>query len=197
MGIIQLPLGLPAQVGIVPAHKNMLTTDNLNTITTAGYLNQYNLEGNPILPTDTIDVIYSYNAQTNSGVYGLFIPSISNGVITLNLVQEAISVSAALTANATNTKASALQLVNSINNITTSAPGSVALPLAVAGLEVVVFNNNTGANVDLYTAVGGTDTMVNASGSAIATTSPYVLATNLSVIAICITSAPAGLWILK
>lgn len=121
------------------------------------------------------------------------------GINNLNFtsIPVGFDVSAGLTANATNTKASALPLVNSINNITTSAPGSAGLPLAVAGLQMVVFNNNTGQNVDLYTANGGTDTIVGPTGTALATTAAYALATNLSVIATCVQSAPAGVWILK
>lgn len=82
-GIIQLPTILPAQVGIVPQMKRMVTTDSLATITTAGYLNSVDLQSNPIAPSDVLDVLYSYNLQTNSGTFGIFTASISNGVITL------------------------------------------------------------------------------------------------------------------
>lgn len=83
MSIVQLPTVLPAQVGLYPATKKMVTTDSLSTIQTAGYLNQYNLEGNPVSQLDLMEVVYNYNAASNSGTVGIFTVSISNGVITL------------------------------------------------------------------------------------------------------------------
>lgn len=83
MSILQLPTPLPSQVGILPATKKMVSTDNLATITTAGYLNAVNLEAYPISASDILEVLYSYNQQTNSGTFGIFTPSITNGVITL------------------------------------------------------------------------------------------------------------------
>lgn len=83
MGILQLTTQLPAQVGIVPRTVKMLTTDSLATITTAGYLNPQNLEGNSIAPTDVLEVIYAYSQQTGAGTFDVFLPTISNGVITL------------------------------------------------------------------------------------------------------------------
>ena len=82
-GIQQLPTILPSQVGILPQMKRMVTTDSLATITTAGYLNGVDLQSNPIQASDVLDVLYSYNLQTNSGTFGIFTVSISNGVITL------------------------------------------------------------------------------------------------------------------
>lgn len=83
MGIIQLPTPLPAQSGIIPSTRKMATTDNLSTITTAGYLNAINLESYPLSQNDILEVLYSYNIQTRSGTFGIFTVSISNGVITL------------------------------------------------------------------------------------------------------------------
>lgn len=83
MGILQLPVPVPAQVGVSPNMKRMVTTDSIGTVTAAGYLNAVNLEGFPIAPYDVIQMLYSYNQQTNSGTFGIFTVSISNGVITL------------------------------------------------------------------------------------------------------------------
>lgn len=83
MGIVQIPTVLPSQVGILPQRKRMVTTDSLATITTAGYLNSTDLQSNPIAPSDVLDVLYSFNQQTNSGTFGIFTVSIANGVITL------------------------------------------------------------------------------------------------------------------
>lgn len=84
MGILQLPMQVPGMVGVIPNQKFMVTTDNLATITTAGYLNQVNLESNPLANTDVLQVLYSFNQQTTAGTYGVFTVSINGtGVITL------------------------------------------------------------------------------------------------------------------
>jgi len=83
MGIVQAPAVLPGQVGVLGAIKYMVTTDNLATITTAGYLNAIDLAVNPIFSSDVLSIQYSYNVNTNHGTFGLFTVSISNGVITL------------------------------------------------------------------------------------------------------------------
>jgi hypothetical protein len=82
--IYQLPMQVPGLVGVFPNQKFAVFGDNLATVTTAGYLNQVNLESNPIAPTDILQVLYSFNQQTQSGTYATFTVSISNsGVITL------------------------------------------------------------------------------------------------------------------
>lgn len=82
--IYQLPIQQPAMVGVFPNMKFAIFGDNLATITTAGYLNQVSLQSNPISKTDVLQVIYSFNPQTQAGTYGVFTVSISNsGVITL------------------------------------------------------------------------------------------------------------------
>lgn len=83
MGILQLPTQIPAMVGVQPANKFMITSDSLATITAAGYLNAVDLQSNPIAASDVLQILYSYNQQTNSGTYGIFTVSISNGSITL------------------------------------------------------------------------------------------------------------------
>ncbi len=83
MGILQLPIPQPLQTGIAPQVKPMVTTDNLATVTAAGYMNSVNLEGYPLANTDILNVIYSYNAQTNSGTFAQFSVNIVNGVISL------------------------------------------------------------------------------------------------------------------
>ena len=83
MGILQLPYPYVGQSGLIPDMRPLCTTDNLATITTAGYLNALNLEGFPLNNNSVLNVLYSYNQQTNSGTFGQFSVSISNGVITL------------------------------------------------------------------------------------------------------------------
>lgn len=84
MGIIQAPVSLASQVGVIPATRKMVTTDNLATVTAAGYLNSVNLEGFPLSTNDVIEAFYSYNVNTQTGSYAQFGVSISGtGVITL------------------------------------------------------------------------------------------------------------------
>ena len=63
---------------INPRRCTMITSDSLATITTAGYLNNENKNGNPILPTDVFDVLYSYNPTTKAGTFGMFTVSYSS-----------------------------------------------------------------------------------------------------------------------
>lgn len=105
MSIIQLPVLKVGQSGMIGANKSMAVTDNLATITTAGYLNNFNLGGNPISPGDVLEVIYDYNVQSGAGTPGLFTPVIVNGVITLQqyvskLVWYGVTLSAAALASA-------------------------------------------------------------------------------------------------
>lgn len=88
MGILQLPTQQPNMVGVFPNQKFMVTTDNLATITTAGYLNQVNLESNPISTTDILQVLYSFNQQTNVGTYGVFTVTITGANSTITLVPD-------------------------------------------------------------------------------------------------------------
>jgi hypothetical protein len=83
MGIIQIQPVNVGEVGVLPATVKMTTTDNLATITAAGYLNGANLMGISIGPTTILQVLYSYNIATNSGTYGEFTVSISSNVLTL------------------------------------------------------------------------------------------------------------------
>ena len=83
--IYQLPTQVPGLVDVFPNQKFAVFGDNLATITTAGYLNQVNLESNPISKTDILQILYSFNNVTKAGTYGVFTVSISSsGVITLN-----------------------------------------------------------------------------------------------------------------
>lgn len=82
--IFQLPTPLAGTVGVRPVQKYMVVGDNLATVTAAGYLNGINLEGYPIEPSDVIQMLYGYSTVTKKGTYGIFVPSIANGVITLS-----------------------------------------------------------------------------------------------------------------
>jgi hypothetical protein len=85
MSIIQFtPSGTPGEVGVTPGVASLVTTANLAAITTAGYLSNSISAPVKILPTDIINVIYSYSTTTNTGTFGVFYPTFTSGVITLN-----------------------------------------------------------------------------------------------------------------
>jgi hypothetical protein len=83
MGILQLPTPLVGQGGLKPASKKMLSSDDLATITSAGYLNNVSLEGYAIEQSDHVEMLYNYNTTTGIGTYAEFTALIVNGVITL------------------------------------------------------------------------------------------------------------------
>lgn len=99
------------------------------------------------------------------------------------------SVSTGLTAHSGGTQAAALQLVAAINEVTTvaAANDSVALPLAVAGMQVLVENAAATNSMQVYGA--GTDTI-----NAVATATGVAQAAGKSGLYFCTKSAPAGNW---
>lgn len=86
MSIVSINPFQPGLIGVLPAIVQMTVTDNLATVTTAGYLNKQGqvLEGYGLTPASVIEMLYSYNPQTNSGTFGIFTVAISAGVITLS-----------------------------------------------------------------------------------------------------------------
>lgn len=85
MSVLQLYRVQVGEVGVVPGTVKMLTTDNLASVTTAGYLNNTGTMLAQVLlaPTDVIECIYGYNTSTGVGTYETFTVSISAGVVTL------------------------------------------------------------------------------------------------------------------
>lgn len=91
MSIIFISVGNAGQDGQYPRRNQMVSSDSLSVITTAGYLNRSNTSGYQIFPTDVWDVIYSYTPASGfqsasafgTGTYASFTTSISGGVITL------------------------------------------------------------------------------------------------------------------
>lgn len=84
MSIVSIYTDFAGQIGANPRRVKIVTTDNLATVTTAGWLNNNNLQGYQLYPTDFIDMVYSYNGVTNSGTNDVFLVSITNSVITLS-----------------------------------------------------------------------------------------------------------------
>jgi hypothetical protein len=74
MSIIAINVNTTGLIGdqIEPRRCTLITTDSLAVVTAAGYLNNQNLLGNQILPTDIFDILYLFNPQTKVGVFGIF-----------------------------------------------------------------------------------------------------------------------------
>lgn len=187
MGILQLPMPLPAQIGILPATKKMVTTDNLATVTTAGYLNAVNLESYPLAQTDTIECLYSFNTTTNAGTYARFSVAIANGVITLAQIaaSNAVIFSGAVvsgdvpafsgtTGTVTDSGILATNIVtkNSINTMASGSDIVLAKGTGTATAGAVTINQQSGVitTVALTTAAGSAAT-VTLTNSFIAATS--------------------------
>ncbi len=83
MGILSVYTDVTGQINENPRRVKLITTDNLATITTAGYLHNVNLQGYTIYDTDIIDCWYGWVSATNPGTYAIFTVTISNGVITM------------------------------------------------------------------------------------------------------------------
>jgi hypothetical protein len=81
--IYQMPQPLTGTTGVVPNFKYMVCGDNLDTITSAGYLNSLDLQSYPISSTDILQILYNFNLQTQVGSYGAFTVSLTDGIITL------------------------------------------------------------------------------------------------------------------
>ena len=104
MGILSITTNVAGQTGgliggVLPRTVKIVTSDNLATVTAAGYLNNVSLEGYNIFNTDIIDMWYGATGSqfgiTSPGTLGIFTASIVNGVITLvpweNPAQELIA----------------------------------------------------------------------------------------------------------
>lgn len=74
MAILSFNTGITGLVGeqVNPRRCTMVTDDNLAMVTSPGYLNNQNLSGDPILPTDIFEVLYSFDEATKMGIYGTF-----------------------------------------------------------------------------------------------------------------------------
>lgn len=90
MGILFIQTDEAAQITNPNVRRvKIISSDNLSTVIGAGYLNPTSLQGYTIQNTDIIDMWYGATGDANSilspGTYAEFLPSISNGIITLAL----------------------------------------------------------------------------------------------------------------
>ncbi|HWW39315.1 hypothetical protein [Pedobacter sp.] len=88
MGVLQYPKPIPATNGTLPGLRFMVSTDNLSTITTAGYLNSVVAESaQPLSNGDVLLVLYGYNLPTTTGTFGIFTVSISGATGSITLAE--------------------------------------------------------------------------------------------------------------
>ena len=89
MSILSIYTDTAGQVNVLPRRVKIICTDTLAQVTAAGYLNPVSLESYVVYNTDIIDMWYgaqgNANAITSPGTYAEFLPSFSNGIITLSL----------------------------------------------------------------------------------------------------------------
>lgn len=83
MAIISIVTNTAGQGGAHPRRVKIITTDDLATVTTSGYLNQTHNNGYPMLSTDIVDMDYLYNTLTRSGTYAAFTVTVNGGNVTL------------------------------------------------------------------------------------------------------------------
>lgn len=137
MSLLQLVRISIGDVGVKPGEVRMLSTADLATITTAGYLNGAGLQVKQIQlsPTDFINCSYSYNSSTGSALFVTLTASVSNGVITLSV------------ANNLNTLSSGNIFVGNASNVPTSVALSGDATLSNAGALTIANNAITTAKI--------------------------------------------------
>lgn len=82
MSIFLLTTGETGQEGVFPRTCKLVTSDDLDTVTTEGYLNPSSILPQVIYPSDFFTIAYDATSPQN-GTSALFTVSISNGIITL------------------------------------------------------------------------------------------------------------------
>jgi hypothetical protein len=83
MAILNITTDVTGQIGVNPRRVAIVSTDDFDTITAAGYLNNSNLMDFDLYPTDVIDMTYSFNKATNKGLSATLYPYITSSSIKL------------------------------------------------------------------------------------------------------------------
>lgn len=175
MTIVSKNFGFTGEVGVVPRRVQLVVTDNLSTITTAGYLKPEFLLPDVVYATDIFDCIYSYNATTKTGTYVELLPTITGGVITLNVAEGNVSLPTVANGIAvfSNTSGALTDNIAANNTVTTTdaAPGTIrAIKGAVSESNTTMTSGNlvgVRGEVDCVGASGGF--LYGAQGKVIAT----------------------------
>ena len=84
MSVLSFQAGQTGLVGIAPRVFYITTSASLATLTTAGWLNPTLLnEGTGITAIDILYIVYAATGTPLAGTFGIFTPTIANGVVTL------------------------------------------------------------------------------------------------------------------
>ncbi|HJY22891.1 MAG TPA: hypothetical protein VJ279_08410 [Hanamia sp.] len=173
MGLLNLVRISVGEVGIKPGTLKMLTTDDLATVTTAGYLNGIGnqLTALDIAPSDVIECMYGYNTITDAGTFTLLAVSISNGVITLaaGAGSEPLPSAQIFVGNASNiAQARAMTGDIAITNtgVTSIAPGVIVNADINAAAAIAYSKLATLATGSILAGNGGVPTATALSGDA-------------------------------
>ena len=84
MSVLSFNAQITGLVGVAPRIVYITTADSLATVTTAGWINPVLLnEGQTIYPTDEVHIIYGASGSPLVGTFGIFLPTVSNGIVTL------------------------------------------------------------------------------------------------------------------
>jgi hypothetical protein len=186
MGIISLITDVPGQIGDRPRRPKLITTDTLATVTTAAYLNQYNLQGQVILTTDVIDVFYSYTNSLLPGTYTALVPTIVNGVITLSQVVDLANVLLPVVAGNIASFSGTTGLIADSSILATNVVSKAAVNVMAAGSSIVLakVNGTEAANAVTASGVAGvitTSTLTTAGAATyvITWTNTFISATSV------------------
>lgn len=88
--IYQMPTQIPGTVDVSPNLKFCVFGDDVETVSSSGYLNQGDLQSISISTTDVLCAFYDFDLNTNIGSYGQFSVAINGaGVITLTQIGDA------------------------------------------------------------------------------------------------------------
>jgi hypothetical protein len=191
MGIVSLVTDLPGQIGDRPRRPKLLSSDTLTAVTTAGYLNQYNLQGQVIYPTDVIDCWYGYVSASNPGTNITLVPSIANGVVSLlaqvspgNVLLPVVSGDLAVFNGTTGQVADSSILATNLvvkNAVNTMAAGSSIVLAKVNGTEAANAVTASGVAGLLTTS---SLTTAGAGSYAITWTNTFITATSVVLLTI-------------
>lgn len=184
LSLVRVAIG---EVGVIPGDVKMVSSDNLATITTAGYLNTNgNLFKNVALSSnDVIECFYSYNVMTKVGTLVYLIPSFNNGIITLtawdNTASEPLTSAHIFVGNASNVATDVAMTgdiaitnagVTSIGaGVIVNADVSATAAVAYSKLAALTDGNilvGSAANVPTSVAMSGDATIINSGALTVA-----------------------------
>lgn len=158
--LVSITTDVAGQINVNPRNVKIISKDSLATVTAASYLNPAALEGFTIFPTDKIQMWYNFVSPTSPGTYGEFLPSISNGVITLSQ----------FTGN------SNAMLLNAANVMTTGGSITLLKGTGTEATNAVTVNANAGViTTSSLTTAGGSSYAITWTNSFISSSSCILL----------------------